>query len=70
MAAAGTFTAEDIVTHRLPLQDAPRAYQVFNDKEENCVKVVLNPWQAAAAETRASAEHDELDSEPPTSLET
>lgn len=34
---------DDIITHRLPLEDAPRAYQIFNDKEDRCVKVVLKP---------------------------
>jgi threonine dehydrogenase-like Zn-dependent dehydrogenase len=29
--------------HRLPLQDAPDGYRIFRDKENNCVKVVLEP---------------------------
>jgi threonine dehydrogenase-like Zn-dependent dehydrogenase len=33
-----------VITHRLPLQDAPDAYKMFRDKEDSCVKVVLNPW--------------------------
>lgn len=32
-----------IITHRMPLADAPRAYQLFNDKVDGCVKVVLKP---------------------------
>ncbi len=32
-----------IITHRLPLQDAPAGYQMFRDKENECVKVVLKP---------------------------
>jgi len=32
-----------LITHRLPLEDAPRAYKIFRDKEENCIKVVLKP---------------------------
>ena len=28
-------------THRLPLEEAPRAYQMFRDKEDDCVKVLL-----------------------------
>jgi threonine dehydrogenase-like Zn-dependent dehydrogenase len=27
----------------LPLAEAPHAYQIFRDKEGNCVKVVLKP---------------------------
>jgi threonine dehydrogenase-like Zn-dependent dehydrogenase len=32
-----------VVTHRLPLQDAPRAYETFKAKEDGCIKVVLRP---------------------------
>jgi threonine dehydrogenase-like Zn-dependent dehydrogenase len=30
-------------THHLPLADAPRGYEVFRDKAEGCLKVVLEP---------------------------
>ena len=30
-----------IITHTMPLEDAARGYQIFNDKEEDCRKVVL-----------------------------
>jgi threonine dehydrogenase-like Zn-dependent dehydrogenase len=32
-----------VITHTLPLDEAPRAYKIFRDKEENCIKVVLKP---------------------------
>jgi threonine dehydrogenase-like Zn-dependent dehydrogenase len=32
-----------VITHRLPLEDAARGYRMFRDKEDACVKVVLNP---------------------------
>jgi threonine dehydrogenase-like Zn-dependent dehydrogenase len=32
-----------IITHRMRLQDAPQAYQMFRDKRDECVKVVLSP---------------------------
>jgi threonine dehydrogenase-like Zn-dependent dehydrogenase len=32
-----------VVTHRLPLSEAPNAYDMFVNKENNCVKVVLKP---------------------------
>jgi len=35
-----------LITHRLPLEDAPSAYKVFRDKQENCIKVVLKPATA------------------------
>ncbi|MHB0935213.1 MAG: zinc-dependent alcohol dehydrogenase [Armatimonadota bacterium] len=43
MIQAGEIVADDIITHRLPLDEAPRAYKIFNEKEEKCVKVVLRP---------------------------
>jgi threonine dehydrogenase-like Zn-dependent dehydrogenase len=33
-----------VITHRLPLEEAPRAYPTFRDKQDQCVKVVLDPW--------------------------
>ena len=32
---------EELATHRLPLDEAPHAYEVFQKKQEECVKVVL-----------------------------
>jgi threonine dehydrogenase-like Zn-dependent dehydrogenase len=32
-----------VVTHRLPLEEAPEAYEMFNEKEDDCVKIVLKP---------------------------
>lgn len=34
---------DDIITHRLPIDQAPYAYEIFKNKEDNCVKVVLQP---------------------------
>jgi threonine dehydrogenase-like Zn-dependent dehydrogenase len=31
-----------IITHRLPLSEAPRGYRMFVDKKDNCEKVVLH----------------------------
>lgn len=39
----GAIVADDIITHTLPLEKGPDAYRMFNDKEDNCVKVVLKP---------------------------
>ncbi len=32
-----------VITHRLPIDDAPRAYAIFRNKQEGCIKVALNP---------------------------
>jgi threonine dehydrogenase-like Zn-dependent dehydrogenase len=34
---------DDLVTHRLPLEDAPHASEIFKNKEDGCIKVVLKP---------------------------
>jgi len=36
-------TLEDIITHQVPLHEAAKMYDIFNNKEDNCVKVVLKP---------------------------
>lgn len=33
-----------VITHKLPLGDAPKGFDIFNKKEDNCEKVVLKPW--------------------------
>jgi threonine dehydrogenase-like Zn-dependent dehydrogenase len=33
-----------VITHRLSLDEAPQAYKTFRDKQEQCIKVVLDPW--------------------------
>jgi len=32
-----------VITHRLPLDEAPRGYDMFLNKEDDCLKVVLKP---------------------------
>jgi len=31
-----------VVTHRLPLDEAPNGYETFKHKEDECMKVVLS----------------------------
>lgn len=39
----GKIKLDDIISHRLPLAEAPHGYDIFNAKKEDCVKVVLKP---------------------------
>ena len=39
----GRIRLDDIITHPLPLAEAPHGYKIFNEEKENCVKVVLSP---------------------------
>ncbi|MGG3306968.1 zinc-dependent alcohol dehydrogenase [Paenibacillus lautus] len=40
---AGEFDPTEIVSHRLPLEQASDAYRIFSDHEDDCTKVVLKP---------------------------
>jgi threonine dehydrogenase-like Zn-dependent dehydrogenase len=40
----GKVRLDDIITHRLPLRKIADGYSMFKNKEDNCVKVVLDPW--------------------------
>jgi threonine dehydrogenase-like Zn-dependent dehydrogenase len=40
---SGQIDPSFVITHRLPLTDAPAAYKTFRDKEDGCIKVVLKP---------------------------
>jgi threonine dehydrogenase-like Zn-dependent dehydrogenase len=39
-------TLDDNITHRLPLTKIADGYSMFKKIEDNCVKVVLDPWAA------------------------
>ncbi len=32
-----------VITHRLPLQEAPRGYEMFVEKDDDCIKIVMKP---------------------------
>jgi threonine dehydrogenase-like Zn-dependent dehydrogenase len=44
-----------IVTHRLPLEEAPEAYRTFRDKKNGCIKVVLKPQEQSAVSSQQPA---------------
>lgn len=39
----GEIDLSGIITHRLPLTEAPQAYEIFQEKKDGCVKVFLTP---------------------------
>jgi threonine dehydrogenase-like Zn-dependent dehydrogenase len=45
-----------IITHRLALEDAPHGYEIFNDKQDNCIKVVLKFHERVAPRHSAPGE--------------
>ena len=40
---SGDIDPSFVITHRLKLEDAPEAYEIFKNKEDECIKVVLTP---------------------------
>ena len=42
----GKIDPQFVITHRLPLSEAPQAYETFKNKEDGCIKVVLKPFEA------------------------
>lgn len=40
---SGEFDATDIITHKLSLEEGRHAYEIFDKKEDNCIKVILKP---------------------------
>lgn len=43
MIAEGLFDPTQIITHSMPLEEAARAYEIFDKKEDKNIKVVLKP---------------------------
>ncbi len=43
---SGDLDPSFIITHRVPLDEAPAMYRTFRDKEDGCIKVVLDPGTA------------------------
>jgi threonine dehydrogenase-like Zn-dependent dehydrogenase len=33
-----------VITHKVPLDQGPEMYKTFRDKQDGCIKVVLQPW--------------------------
>lgn len=44
MIAEGKVDPSDIVTHKLPLAQAEKGYEIFDTKTDGCIKVVLKPF--------------------------
>ena len=40
----GEIDPSEIITHRVAIDDVPEMYKTFRDKEDKCIKVVIDPW--------------------------
>ena len=38
---ANEFDPTEIITHKMQLEQASDAYKIFNDHEDDCIKVIL-----------------------------
>ena len=43
MIEEGKIDPREIITHKMPLTDAAKAYSLFNEHEDDCTKVILKP---------------------------
>jgi threonine dehydrogenase-like Zn-dependent dehydrogenase len=41
--STGEIDPSFVITHRASLEDGPELYQTFRDKQDGCIKVVMNP---------------------------
>jgi threonine dehydrogenase-like Zn-dependent dehydrogenase len=53
---SGAIDPSFVITHRLPLEEAPHGFATFTEKEDDCVKVVLKPGESRAPRARAGAD--------------
>ena len=46
---AGEIDPSFVISHNLPIDEAPEAYRMFREKQDRCTKVVLKPWDTPMA---------------------
>jgi threonine dehydrogenase-like Zn-dependent dehydrogenase len=51
----GHLVPKEIITHRVPLEEASDAYHIFSSKYDNCIKPVLIPPRAGSARAMAGS---------------
>jgi threonine dehydrogenase-like Zn-dependent dehydrogenase len=42
-----------LITHRIGIEEAPAMYKTFRDKQDGCIKVVIDPWSDTLGEPAA-----------------
>ena len=56
--ANGEIDPSFIITHRIPIHEAPEAYKTFRDKKDGCIKVVIKPGMDGDGLKSAKAEEE------------
>ncbi len=54
---AGKLDTTFLISHRLPLEEAPRGYDMFLRQQNEVTKIVLKPGAAASANSTGGAVH-------------
>jgi threonine dehydrogenase-like Zn-dependent dehydrogenase len=52
-----------VITHEVPLESAPEAYETFKFKRDGCIKVVLKPWETTPGKVQTFASEHRPQSE-------
>jgi threonine dehydrogenase-like Zn-dependent dehydrogenase len=47
MIESGRIDPSFVISHRIPIEDAPAAYEKFRTKSDDCIKVVIKPGMAS-----------------------
>jgi threonine dehydrogenase-like Zn-dependent dehydrogenase len=55
---AGQIDPSFLITHVLPLESGPEAYETFKHKKDGCIKVVMKPFETATAGKVQSFAHE------------
>ena len=42
---AGKISTKPLITHRAPLNDILKGYDVFGNKKDNCIKWIVTPYE-------------------------
>jgi len=50
----GDVVLDDIITHRLSLDEVAKGYEIFDKKQDGCVKVILDPWKTVDLKTNTN----------------
>ncbi len=45
----GEIDPSEIISHRVSLDEAPNMYKMFREKQDHCIKVVMDPWEERKA---------------------
>lgn len=46
-----------VISHRLSLEEAPEGFKIFNEKQDECTKIVLKPRQATNGSSSSHSSH-------------